>query len=187
MAEKIKVNYVDHVSIAVNDVQKAEQEYCQFFGWDVVERYHDDDAQINVTCFALGPTTLEIMEDKLSGGWYELQDDKGNLVVSGPGDKTRWVKKSVPQPEGEMGPTGEWIAKKNHGREGVQVVSFNVDDIHTATEKFKANDGKIVPYGGKEIQPWEGTNRSYVFLHPKPLHGIVLEFIDGAYAWKKSK
>jgi len=187
MSEKIKVNFVDHISIAVKDVLEAEKDYCNYFGWEVVERYHDDDAQINVSCFAIGPTTLEIMEDKLSGGWYELQDDKGNMVLSGPGDKTRWVKKNTPQPEGEMGPTGDWITNKNKGREGVQVVSLNVDDVHDATEKFKANDGTVVPYGGKEIQPWKEKNRNYTFLHPKKLHGVVLEFMDGDYDWKKSQ
>lgn len=187
MSEKINVNFVDHISLAVKDVLKVEQEYSRYFGWDVVERYHDVEAQINVTCFALGPTTLEIMEDVLSGGWYELQDDKGNLTLCGPGDKTKWVKKTTPQPKGKIGPTGEWIARKNHGREGIQVISFNVDDIHDATKKFKANDGDIVLYGGKEVQHWVEPNRNYTFLHPKKLHGIVLEFIDGQYAWKKAK
>ena len=58
MAENVKVNYVDHICISVRDVLKAEQDYCNFFGWEVVERYHDPDAQINVSCFAVGPTTL---------------------------------------------------------------------------------------------------------------------------------
>lgn len=186
MSEKIGVNFVDHISIAVKDVLKAENDYCRFFGWDVVERYHDNDAQINVTCFALGPTALEIMEDVPSGGWYELQDLQGNIVIRGPGAETKWVKKGTPQPEGEIGPTGDWIATKNNGREGIQVVSFNVEDVFQATKIFKKNGGQIVPYAGNEVQHWKEPDRHYTFLHPKPLHGIILEFIDGAYGWKKS-
>ena len=187
MSEKIPVNFVDHISIAVRDVLKAEEDYCRNFGWEVAERYHDDDAQINVSCFALGPTTLEIMEDVPSGGWSELQDTHGDIVIRGPGGETKWVKKSMPQPEGKMGPTGDWITNKNKGREGIQVVSFNVNDVFQATETFKKNGGQIVPYGGSDVQHWKEPDRNYTFLHPKPLHGIVMEFIDGAYAWKKSK
>jgi len=187
MPEEVKVNYVDHICVSVRDVLKAEQDYCHFFGWEVAERYHDPDAQINVSCFAVGPTTLEIMEDEFSGGWYELQDDGGNLILSGPGNRTQWVKKKGPQPKGEMGPVGDWIEKRNHGREGVQLVSFNVDNTHEATKKFKGNGGEIVPVGGKDIQYWAEKKRSYSFLHPKKMHGIIMEFIDGAYDWKKSK
>ncbi len=187
MPEEIKVNYVDHICISVRDVLKAEQDYRNFFGWDVVERYHDPGAHINVSCFAIGPTTLEIMEDEFSGGWYELQDEGGNLVLSGSGSKTRWVKKKSPQPKGKMGPVGDWIEKRNHGREGVQLVSLNVDNTHEATARFKGNGGEIVPVGGQDIQHWAEKKRSYSFLHPKKMHGIILEFIDGAYDWKKSK
>lgn len=187
MAENVKVNYVDHICISVRDVLKAEQDYCSLFGWEVVERYHDPGSHINVSCFAMGPTTLEIMEDEFSGGWYELQDDKGTVVFSGPGHKTKWVKKEAPQPEGKMGHVGDWIENRNQGREGVQLVSFNVDDAHEATKKFKANGGEVVPVGGKDIQHWAEKDRNYSFLHPKKMHGIILEFIDGAYDWKKSK
>ncbi len=187
MTENIKVNYVDHICISVRDVLEAEQDYCNLFGWEVAERYHDPGAHINVTCFAIGPTTLEIMEDEFSGGWYELQDDEGTVVLSGPGDKTRWVRKAAPQPEGKMGHVGDWIENRNQGREGVQLVSFNVDDTHDATVKFKANGGEVVQVGGEDIQHWAEKERNYSFLHPKKVHGVILEFIDGAYDWKKPK
>ena len=64
---------------------------------------------------------------------------------------------------------------------------FNVDDTHEATRKFKANGGDVVPVGGKDIQSWSEKRRNYSFLHPKKMHGIIVEFIDGAYDWKKSK
>lgn len=32
MTEKLKVNYVDHICIAVNDVKRAEKDYIDAFG-----------------------------------------------------------------------------------------------------------------------------------------------------------
>lgn len=63
MAEKIKVNYVDHICIAVNDVKKAEKDYIDMFGWEVAYRYVDEPEKIRVTGFMVGPTAIEVMED----------------------------------------------------------------------------------------------------------------------------
>jgi len=63
MAEKIKMNYVDHICIAVNDVKQAEQDYINAFGWDVAYRYVDEPEKIRVTGFMVGPTAIELMED----------------------------------------------------------------------------------------------------------------------------
>ena len=62
MAEKLKMNYVDHICIAVNDVKKAEKDYIDMFGWDVAYRYVDEPEKIRVTGFMVGPTAIEIME-----------------------------------------------------------------------------------------------------------------------------
>ena len=63
MAEKLKVNYVDHICIAVNDVKKAEKDYIDNFGWDVAYHYVDEPEKIRVTGFMVGATAIEIMED----------------------------------------------------------------------------------------------------------------------------
>ena len=110
-------NFIDHISIAVFDVVKAESDYMRIFGWDVAERYFDPDSHINVTCFKVGPTTVEVMEDEGSGGWYELQDLSGKVVVSGSGAETKWVAKSTAKPEGVMYDVGYWITKANGGKE----------------------------------------------------------------------
>jgi hypothetical protein len=102
MPEKVNANFIDHISIACFDVVQAENDYMATFGWEVAERYYDSDSHINVTCFAVGPTTVEVMEDEYSGGWYELQDMNGNVVISGLGSETQWVKKKEPQEEGKM-------------------------------------------------------------------------------------
>jgi len=63
MAEKLRANYVDHISIAVKDLKKAEEDFRQAFGWEADGRYSDYDEKINVVYFMIGPTALEIMED----------------------------------------------------------------------------------------------------------------------------
>ena len=183
MSEKIKANYIDHISVAVEDVLKAEGDYCHIFGWNVDWRYYDSGTHINVSCFGVGLTTFELMEDEFSGGWYELQDNKGNIVVAGLGSETRWVKKPTPQPEGKMEQVGKWLKKQ--GREGVQLISINVNDVYDATSKFKLNGGQTILFEGKDVQHWEAAERNYTFLHPKSLHGIILEVIDGKYGYQK--
>lgn len=63
MPEKLKTNYVDHISIAVRNLKEAEENFIQTFGWEVDGRYSDDDEKINVAYYMIGQTALEIMED----------------------------------------------------------------------------------------------------------------------------
>lgn len=63
MAEKVKANYVDHICIAVKDLNQAEQDYINAFGWEVAYRYVDEPEKIKVTGFMVGPTAIELMED----------------------------------------------------------------------------------------------------------------------------
>ena len=182
-------NFIDHISIAVFDVVKAEQDYMKIFGWDVAERYFDPDSHINVSCFKVGPTTVEVMEDEYSGGWYELQDMSGKVVISGMGNTTKWVKKTILKPEGKMADVGYWISKVNNGREGVQLLSINVDDCNKAVHLLKENGAGIVTErlsgSGKEVRLWLEKGRYYAFVHPKNTHGALWEVIDGKYASQK--
>ena len=65
MGRKLKINYVDHVCIAVKDVQKAEEMYTKAFGWEPAYRYDDAPEKIRVVGFRVGatPTCIEVMED----------------------------------------------------------------------------------------------------------------------------
>ncbi|MCX5884104.1 MAG: VOC family protein [Deltaproteobacteria bacterium] len=63
MPERLKPNYIDHISIAVKDLKEAEEDFRQAFGWEVDGRYSDDDEKINVAYYMIGQTALEIMED----------------------------------------------------------------------------------------------------------------------------
>ncbi|OPY12401.1 MAG: Glyoxalase/Bleomycin resistance protein/Dioxygenase superfamily protein [Syntrophus sp. PtaB.Bin001] len=63
MPQKVKVNFVDHISIAVRDVAKAERDFAEAFGWEVSGRYVDTGEKIRVSYFMVGPTAVEVMED----------------------------------------------------------------------------------------------------------------------------
>jgi len=63
MSEKLNTNHIDHISIAVKDLKKAEEDFKKAFGWEVDGRYSDYDEKIRVAYFMVGPTALEIMED----------------------------------------------------------------------------------------------------------------------------
>ena len=63
MSESVKANFVDHISIAVKDVFRAEEEFKKAFGWEVSGRYSDSDEKIKVSYFMVGPTAVEVMED----------------------------------------------------------------------------------------------------------------------------
>ena len=34
MSKEVRVNYVDHISIAVKELEKAEKDYRNVFGWE---------------------------------------------------------------------------------------------------------------------------------------------------------
>ncbi len=85
MAEKLKPNYIDHVSIAVKDLKEAEEDFRQAFGWEVDGRYSDNGEKINVAYYMIGQTALEIMEDMDGTGKVAKFIDKhgeGIMVLS---------------------------------------------------------------------------------------------------------
>ena len=80
---------------------------------------------------------------------------------------------------------GYWITKANGGKEGVQLLSINVDSVGESVPKLKENGAVIVPekFGEKkEVRFWPEKKRYYAFVHPKDTHGALWEVIDGKYA-----
>ena len=85
MTEEVKVNYVDHISIAVRDLKKAEEDFAKVFGWKTAGRYEDVSENIRVVYFKVGPTAVELMEDMDGTGEVAKFIDKrgeGVMVVS---------------------------------------------------------------------------------------------------------
>ena len=169
MSEEVVASCIDRISIAVFDVVKAEQDYCRLFGWDVAERYTDNDLHINVSCFAVGPTIVELME----GGdeWYELLDGQGNVVKSGKGDETHWARKAKPMRE------------RDDYAFGVQLLGLRVDNVADAVAGLKNNGAKILPERtrkGQEIRYWRSQQKHQAFIHPEDTHGVYWRVIDAS-------
>ena len=85
MTEKVKTNYVDHVSIAVKSLVEAEKDFVEAFGWEVSGRYIDSNEGIRVSYFMIGQTALELVEDLDGTGELAQYIDKhgeGVIVIS---------------------------------------------------------------------------------------------------------
>ena len=85
MSEKLNTNYIDHISIAVKDLKKAEEDFKKAFGWEVDGRYSDYDEKIRVAYFMIGQTALEIMEDMDGTGEvarFIAEHGEGIMVLS---------------------------------------------------------------------------------------------------------
>jgi len=85
MPEKLVTNFVDHICIAVKDVEQAEEDYINAFGWEVAYRYVDEPEKIKVTGFMVGPTAIEIMEDTDGTGEvakFVQRNGEGVMLIS---------------------------------------------------------------------------------------------------------
>jgi methylmalonyl-CoA/ethylmalonyl-CoA epimerase len=85
MPEKLRAKYIDHISIAVKDLKKAEEDFERAFGWEVDGRYSDYDEKIRVAYYMIGETALEIMEDMDGTGdvaKYIEKHGEGIMVLS---------------------------------------------------------------------------------------------------------
>ncbi len=85
MTERLKTNYVDHISIAVKDLKEAEEDFKKAFGWEPDGHYSDFNEKIRVSYFMVGQTAVEIMEDIDGNGevakWIE-KNGEGVMVLS---------------------------------------------------------------------------------------------------------
>jgi len=64
----MKLNYVDHISIATKDVKRAEGDFSKALSIEPFMRYTIQEDKINVVCFRIGETVLEFMEDTTGDG-----------------------------------------------------------------------------------------------------------------------
>jgi hypothetical protein len=167
VSEEVVANCIDRISIAVFDVVKAEQDYCRLFGWEVAERYTDTDLHVNVSCFTVGPTIVELME----GGdeWYELLDGQGKVVMSGKGSEARWALRAKP------------IRERDEYAFGVQLLGLQVYRVAEAVSVLKSNGAKVLPERSRErreIRYWRSQQKYQAFIHPENTHGVYWRVID---------
>lgn len=64
----MKLEKIDHICIAVKDVQKAEQVYSRAFDIKGMDHYVDENEKINVVRFMIGEVGFELMESTSPDG-----------------------------------------------------------------------------------------------------------------------
>lgn len=74
--------------------------------------------------------------------------------------------------------TGEVAKFVERRGEGVMLISYNVDNCLNSLEKLKKNKVKLIDEKPRHFAEY---NRDFAFIHPKPMHGILTEIIDGDY------
>jgi len=83
-------------------------------------------------------------------------------------------------PDGEV---AKFIEKNG---EGVMVISLNVDNTREAIDELKGKGYPLIG-GARPFQDKDhhSPDCEYVFIHPKAVNGVLLEFID--YKWDELK
>jgi methylmalonyl-CoA/ethylmalonyl-CoA epimerase len=74
--------------------------------------------------------------------------------------------------------TGEVAKFIERAGEGVMLISYNVDNCGEALEKLKKNNVRLID---QKPRYFAAHNRNFAFIHPKVMHGILTEVIDGNY------
>ena len=80
----MKIKKIDHISIAVRDLNKAREAYENILGLELDSSYVSDEEKIKVACYRIGDITLELMEPTETGDVSKFLDRKGEgtMVIS---------------------------------------------------------------------------------------------------------
>ncbi|NQS99408.1 MAG: VOC family protein [candidate division Zixibacteria bacterium] len=74
--------------------------------------------------------------------------------------------------------TGEVAKFIERSGEGVMLISYNVDNCGESLETLKKNKVKLID---QKPRYFAEHKRNFAFIHPKAMHGILTEIIDGEY------
>ena len=126
---------LDHIGIAVHDIQEALQVYQAALGLQLQEIVEVPDQKVEVAFLPVGETNLELVQP--------TADDTG-------------------------------IARFLESRgEGIHHICLEVDDIEAALERLKAHGVLLI-----DKAPRQGAHGRVAFVHPKGMHGVLLELVE---------
>ena len=77
----MKIKKIDHISIAVRDLNKAREAYENILGLELDKTYVSDREKIKVACYRIGDITLELMEPTETGDVSKFLDRKGEGIM----------------------------------------------------------------------------------------------------------
>jgi methylmalonyl-CoA/ethylmalonyl-CoA epimerase len=126
---------IDHIGIAVHDIQGALQVYQQALGLPLKEIVEVPDQKVTVAFLPIGETTIELVQP--------MTDDSG---------------------------VARFLASRG---EGVHHICLEVPAIEAALERLKARGVPLI-----DRTPRQGAHGRIAFVHPKGLHGVLVELVE---------
>jgi len=126
---------IDHVAIAVNNVEEAVKQFEKVLKFDEKKFMTVEHEGVKMAMLKLEDTTIEVME-----------------------------------PLNDNSPIKKFLVEKG---EGIHHISICADDIEKDAEKASNNGLRLL--GG--IRPGS-YGRKITFIHPKSLHGVLMELCE---------
>jgi methylmalonyl-CoA epimerase len=126
---------LDHIGIAVRDIQEALKVYQEALGLQTEEIVEVRDQKVKVAFLPVGETNLELVQP--------TADDTG-------------------------------VARFLESRgEGIHHICLEVNDVEAALERLKAHGVPLI-----DRAPRQGAHGRVAFVHPKGMHGVLLELVE---------
>ncbi len=143
---------IDHVGIAVVNLEEAIERYRSAFGLEVVAIESNELQGVREAMLRLGPSVLD---------------------VAGPDDGGLASYVQLLEPLGPDTPVGKFLARRG---EGLHHVGYAVDDVRLAMETLASQGVRML-----DSQPRHGSlGASIAFAHPKDLSGVLTELVQAA-------
>lgn len=128
---------IDHVGIAVRDLESAVELYGRAFGLEPVHRETVADQGVEEALFRVGAGFVQLVS-----------------------------------PLGPDTPVGRFLERRG---EGIHHVGYRVPDVGAALARLRAEGVPLV-----DESPRPGSRGTTVaFVHPKGLHGVLVELVQG--------
>jgi methylmalonyl-CoA/ethylmalonyl-CoA epimerase len=150
----VQLNRIDHVGVAVLDLDAAVSHY--------------------VTTFGLVVMAVETNEEQgVREAMLQISSTDGDEPASSSGLGSSYVQ--LLSPLGPDTPVGRFLAKRG---EGVHHIGYAVDDVAVAMEGLVAQGIRVL-----DSRPRHGSlGASIAFAHPKDLLGVLTELVQAARA-----
>jgi methylmalonyl-CoA/ethylmalonyl-CoA epimerase len=147
------LSHIDHVGIAVVNLEEAIERYRSAFGLEVVAIESNESQGVREAMLRLGPSMLDVKGPDAEG----LAPSYVQLL----------------EPLAPDTPVGKFLARRG---EGLHHVGYAVDDVALAMETLALQGVRML-----DSQPRHGSlGASIAFAHPKDLSGVLTELVQAA-------
>jgi methylmalonyl-CoA/ethylmalonyl-CoA epimerase len=149
----VLLSHIDHVGIAVVNLEEAIERYRSSFGLEVVAIESNELQGVREAMLRVGPSELDV---------------KGSDAE---GPARSYVQ--LLEPLAPDTPVGRFLARRG---EGLHHVGYAVDDVQLAMETLALQGVRML-----DSQPRHGSlGASIAFAHPKDLSGVLTELVQAA-------